>query len=138
MLALAAAVATCNVSVANAASYVCSAKVQDSCLNGKKCAKSTFDEADYFIIDIDKEAFRECRTNDCRNRDVLVWQPAEGGIVVSHRDIPRVTRIVELTYTKDSDLVNATYTQTTLSSVMTVVQSGTCFRQIVVPPNSLK
>lgn len=118
---------------AQAASFVCNVKTQSFCYNGKSCKKQPYDDSDYFIADIDNQTFNECRIEDCRSRLVLFWKTDDNTVIISHRDMPRTTRLSIFPNAEpDSDLNS--FTQSTLSSVMTVVQSGTCFRQLVIPP----
>ena len=115
----------------SAASYLCSVKKQSFCMNGKECTAEPYDDSDYFIVDISAQTLEECRIEDCRSRSALFWKTDDQTVIVSHRDVPRTTRLSIHTWKKPS---GASYTQTTLSSVMTVVQSGDCFERAALPP----
>lgn len=118
-------------SPAVSASYLCSVKAQSFCTNGKPCKTQPYDDSDYFIVDITAQTFEECRVEDCRTRMALFWKTDDQTVIISHRDIPRTTRLAIHSWQKPP---GASYTQATQSSVMTVVQSGDCFERVAIPP----
>lgn len=114
-----------------AASYSCSAKTISQCLNGKPCKTKAVDDSAYFIVDADKQTFEECQIEDCRIRPAVFWKDGSNALIVSHQGLPRTMRLSLLSGAASKW---SGFTQSTLSSVMTVVQSGTCFERLVAPP----
>lgn len=116
-----------------AASYLCSPKQRFECLNGKPCKPVSVKNTEHFIVDVSSQVLEDCDLEDCHTQSVLFWKTEHNPLIVSHRDIPRTTRFGLAPRSVNDE---TSFTQATLSSVMTVVQTGTCFERPTLAPVS--
>lgn len=109
-----------------AASYICGIKKQSQCTGNKRCKPLKSDDLLYFIINTDNQSIQECRLENCNIIEQEAWPVDDAHIFVSREDAPSITRLMAFDDKAD-------FTRATLSSVLTVVQSGDCTRQVSIP-----